>query len=99
MQKEAEHRRGDNFSVLQFRTDCGVCFDELPESDFLFWLQMVFNGGNAMLEKRTVNCLNGLFQKDTSHILGWYRQRVWARVGDPVLKLYSMKNSCEGFTE
>ena len=32
-----------------------------------------------------------VFSKDTSHILGWYRQRVWARVGDPVLKLYSMK--------
>ena len=27
------------------------------------------------------------FKKDTSHILGWYRQRVWARVGDPVFKI------------
>lgn len=44
--------------MLQFRTDCGVCFDELPESDFfLFWLQMVFNGGNAMLEKETYSQL------------------------------------------
>lgn len=53
-----------------------------------------------MLEKETYSQLfKWSFQKDTSHILGWYRQRVWARVGDPVLKLYSMKNSCEGFTE
>ena len=41
-----------------------------------------------MLEKETYSQLfKWSFQKDTSHILGWYRQRVWARVGGSGFKI------------
>lgn len=76
--------------MLQFRTDCGVCFDELPESDFfLFWLQMVFNGGNAMLEKETYSQLfKWSFSKKTQ-VTYWDGtvKEYGQGSGDPVFKI------------
>jgi len=76
--------------VLQFRTDCGVCFDELPESDFfLFWLQMVFNGGYAMLEKETYSQLfKWSFSKKTQ-VTYWDGtvKEYGQGSGDPVFKI------------
>ena len=53
-----------------------------------------------MLEKkRTVNCLNGLFKKIQVTYWDGTVKEYGQGSGIRFLKLYSMKNSCEGFTE